>query len=86
MLSLSQDVMAVTSRKTAMGGALNLGLVASNTDQLLFIVTTKYEKFDVLDLIKIGLLGVSLLIQVNCIAYYIIYLKKFYKIKLHVTL
>jgi hypothetical protein len=69
--------MAVTSRKTAMGGALNLGLVASNTDQLLFIVTSKYKEFDVLDLIKIGLLGVSLFIQVNCIAYYIIYINSF---------
>ena len=66
---MNEDVMAVTSRKTAMGGALNLGLVASNTDQLLFLITTKYDDFDALDLTKVGLLGVSLLIQVSYIAY-----------------
>ena len=62
--------MAVTSRKTAMGGALNLGLVASNTDQLLFLITTKYDDFDALDLTKIALLGASLFIQVCSVAYF----------------
>ena len=60
-----EDVMGLTGRKTAMGGALNLGLIASNSDQLLNIVTTSYKNFDALDLTKIVLLGISLTTQVN---------------------
>ena len=54
-----------TGRKTAMGGALSMGLIASNTDQLLNIVTTKYQNLDALDITKIALLSASLLIQVS---------------------
>ena len=54
-----------TGRKTAMGGALSMGLIASNTDQLLNIVTTKYQNLDALDITKIVLLSASLLIQVS---------------------
>ena len=54
-----------TGRKTAMGGALSMGLIASNTDQLLNIVTTKYQSLDGLDITKITLLSASLFIQVR---------------------
>ena len=61
--------MGLTGRKTAMGGALSLGLVASNSDQLLNIVTKKYKDLDALDLTKIGLLAMSLMTQVNVTTY-----------------
>ena len=57
--------MGLTGRKTAMSGALNLGLVASNTDQLLLIVTTKYKQFDALDITKLVLVSISLVSQVS---------------------
>ena len=44
--------MVVTVRKTAMGGALNMGLIASITDQLLFIANSNYENFTALHIIK----------------------------------
>ena len=55
-----------TGRKTAMGGALTMGLIASNTDQVLNIITTKWTKgLDALDISKIALLSASLFIQVS---------------------
>ena len=57
--------MGLTARKDVMGGALNMGLLASNTDQLLTLVTAKSPNFDPLDLTKISLLSTSLLLQVG---------------------
>ena len=57
--------MVVTGRKTAMGGALNMGLIASNTDQLLFIVTSNHNNFNALHFTKMSLLGLSLFLQVS---------------------
>ena len=54
----------LTTRKDVMGGALNMGLLASNTDQLLTLVTAKSPNFDSLDLTKIILLCTSLFLQV----------------------
>lgn len=62
-----KDHMVVTGRKTAMGGALNMGLIASNTDQLLFIATSNYENFNALHITKMSLLGLSLLLQVSLV-------------------
>ena len=51
-------------RKTFTGGALNMGLVASNTDQLLTVITSKRD-LDGLDLAKIVLISFSLTVQVS---------------------
>ena len=55
---------SLLGRKTFTGGALNMGLVASNTDQLLTVVTSKTD-LDGLDLAKIILISFSLFVQVN---------------------
>ena len=55
---------SLLGRKTFTGGALNMGLVASNTDQLLTVVTSKTD-LDGLDLAKIVLISFSLFVQVN---------------------
>ena len=58
--------LSLLGRKTFTGGALNMGLVASNSDQLLTVITSKIE-LDGLDVAKIVLLSFSLLVQVkNC--------------------
>ena len=57
---------SLMGRKTFMGGALNMGLVASNTDQLLIVVTSKPD-LDALDITKIVLISISLFVQVNII-------------------
>ena len=54
----------VMGRKTFTGGALNMGLVASNTDQLLTVITSKRD-LDGLDLAKIVLISFSLIVQVS---------------------
>ena len=56
--------LSLLGRKTFTGGALNMGLVASNTDQLLTVITSKTE-LDGLDIAKIVLLSFSLFVQVN---------------------
>ena len=55
--------LTLLGRKTFTGGALNMGLVASNTDQLLTVITSKIE-LDGLDIAKIVLLSISLAVQV----------------------
>ena len=57
--------MPVTSRKNAVGGQLGVGLMASNLDQLLFIILKNYEDLNALHITKIALLGISLFMQVN---------------------
>ena len=52
---VEKDNMVVSGRKTALGGALNMGLIASNTDQLLFIATSNYENFNGLDITKMSI-------------------------------
>ena len=63
---LPKDVATISllGRKTFTGGALNMGLVASNTDQLLTVITSKTE-LDGLDIAKIVLISLSLLVQVS---------------------
>merc|ERR1711997_977780 len=54
---------SLLGRKTFTGGALNMGLVASNTDQLLTVITSKRD-LDGLDLAKIVLISFSLTVQI----------------------
>lgn len=55
---------SLLGRKTFTGGALNMGLVASNTDQLLTVITSKPE-LNGLDIAKIVLISLSLTVQVH---------------------
>ena len=55
---------SLLGRKTFTGGALNMGLVASNTDQLLTVITSKPE-LNGLDIAKIVLISLSLTVQVD---------------------
>ena len=64
---------SLLGRKTFTGGALNMGLVASNTDQLLTVVTSKSD-LDGLDLAKIVLISFSLFVQVNIFCHFNIYI------------
>ena len=59
---------SLMGRKTFTGGALNMGLVASNTDQLLIVITSKSD-LDALDITKIVLISISLIVQVKMIIY-----------------
>ena len=61
---------SLLGRKTFTGGALNMGLVASNTDQLLTVVTSKAE-LDGLDIAKIVLISLSLTIQASHFVSYV---------------
>ncbi len=62
--------LSLLGRKTFTGGALNMGLVASNTDQLLTVVTSKAE-LNGLDIAKIVLISLSLAIQASHFVYFV---------------
>ena len=59
----SVDPRSMASRRTAMGGALSLGLLSSNVDQLLSIATR--QGLPASEYVKAGLIGFSILLQVQ---------------------
>ena len=56
------DLRSMASRRTAMGGALSLGLLSSNIDQMLSIVTK--TGLPTSEYVKAGLIAASILLQV----------------------
>ena len=57
------DLQGMASRRTAMGGALGMGLLSSNIDQLLTILSMK--DLPTGEYVKAGLIGLSLFLQVS---------------------
>lgn len=53
-----------TTKKTATGGALGMGLLASNIDQLVTIAATDSSSWHVLTKVKLGLLCTSIVVQI----------------------
>lgn len=64
----SLDLTSYATRKTVTGGALGIGLIASNVDQILAIVVDSnhgsYKSLDSLEITKVALLGMSLFVQI----------------------
>ncbi len=58
------DLNSFASRKTAMGGALGMGLFASNIDQCVSLATS--DNWNTLAYIKLTLLILSIATQVKC--------------------
>lgn len=57
------DLQGMASRRTAMGGALGMGLLSSNIDQLLTILSM--NDLPTGEYVKVGLIGFSLVLQVS---------------------
>ena len=58
------DMQSFTARKTVTGGALGMGLIASNVDQLMTIVDKIESGIKLTDKVKLGLLVASITFQV----------------------
>ena len=60
------DMQGMASRRTAMGGALGMGLLSSNIDQLLTILSM--NDLPTGEYVKAGLIGFSLVLQVSSLS------------------
>ena len=61
------DLNSYAAKKTALGGALGMGLISSNTEQLVSIISIE-EEWSTLNRIKFWLLVLSLTLQVSFIS------------------